>query len=306
MDPSSGTVYAVAHDGTCTGFSRDGTQQPGTVQFPQGMTAVIPANLVRGGDSEFLCTGWQGGVTAVTATGVVLWTYPTSGGRDFIAAADLNGDGLDEAIIASAEGSALDALDSQGHPLWQASIGGGTTSVSAADLDGDGATEVMTVGAQSILVFEGKTGAQRPAIGPSNAYIELPVYSAPGSATATRLVVGAFGSSPFHPQPTIVGLSATGTMTWTLSDLEATPGFAGASAHTRPWVAVQAGADGVYVIDAERGVVLGSVGGIFPVSITWLERQGAAEPLLAVAGGGGLVVYRVTGSGAATTVSPGP
>jgi hypothetical protein len=246
-------------------------------------------------------------VSAVSSAGAILWTYPAGAGPDNVVAADLNGDGLDEVVIASMTGGGLDVLDSQGHPLWRAGTSGAGVNVSVGDANGDGAVEVVSAGGGGgVEVYEGKTGALLPAVGPRQVILALAVHSAPGSPSATRMVVEEFSASVVTARVTMTGLSATGATTWTVEDLGGIPGSQGASARTRPWVAVAAGSDGIYVIDAERGAIIASAGNVSVMQVTWLEWSGGTEPLLALAGPQGLEVYRVTGSGSAPPTGGGP
>jgi hypothetical protein len=63
-------------------------------------------------------------------------------GVNEVACADVNGDGLDEVLVASETGYVY-CLDGQGKEVWRALIGSVVRDVAIGDLDGDGKPEVI-------------------------------------------------------------------------------------------------------------------------------------------------------------------
>jgi hypothetical protein len=66
-------------------------------------------------------------------------------------------------------------------------------------------------------------------------------------------------------------------------------------AHGKPWVAVGLQGGLVYVVDAAKGAVLGSVDGQgFSPEIAWMAEPGTDVPLLVVSTSTKLNAYRVS------------
>jgi hypothetical protein len=310
MEPATGTVYALRRRGDCLLLSPDGTTQ-GTARFPVEGYALRPANLVRGGDSELVAFGrWHGGVSAVTSTGGLLWTYPVGEGVDDVWVGDVNSDGLDEVTIGYNGGTGLHVVDAQGNLLWRNTDLGNCWHVCTWDPGGGGVVRVLSTSADgTVSVFDGRTGASAgPIRVPLYAYLVRPVYGQ--TRSGTRLIVAGHGlgsaGSGTGAGEAVVGLTAAGGTTWQFTGLGGQSISGGESARSRPWVAIATHEGGVYVLDADRGMLIAS--GKFGAAsdVTWLEWSQGSEPLLAItAVGEGLQVLRVVGPSAPTPGATG-
>ena len=73
---------------------------------------------------------------------------------------DINGDGEDEAVVASLDGAVI-AIDSRGRKLFALKLEGGCNDVAIADVDGDGCAEVLLAGRRSEIVCVAGDGSER-------------------------------------------------------------------------------------------------------------------------------------------------
>jgi len=298
MDRATGTVYVLKSTGDCVRAGPDGHVQ-GTLRFGTGDDSLLSANLLPGEGTEFVAfSRWGGDVSAVTAAGAPLWTYPRGDGVDDVWVQDLDGDGLDEAIIGYNGSTGLHVVDTDGRRIWSTTEVGNVWHVCAADMTGDGKPEVISTSSKGdVSVFDAASG--RPLIGPSSgiyAYLVRPVLNASRPGTDTRIVVGGTQHSMAAGTEAVVGIGASGRTTWEV-DLAGDGADDGASCRSRPWVAVTTRGGSLYVIDGSNGMVLASAGGLGRASaVTWFEWSGGTEPLLAVSTHGGLQVYRVQGA----------
>lgn len=73
---------------------------------------------VKAGERAVIAAAYDGAVLCFTPDGQRLWQARTGGFFPFdLAVGDIDGDGLDESLVASADGK-LYAFDHDGHPLW--------------------------------------------------------------------------------------------------------------------------------------------------------------------------------------------
>jgi outer membrane protein assembly factor BamB len=124
-------------------YSGDGKQKPGTAS-ELGDVSMALGRAVPG-DYPLIVNGSSTGVlTARTfATPPVQFGFNNQGfGVNEVACADVNGDGLDEILIASETGY-LYCLDGQGKEVWRTLVGAVVRDVAVGDLNGDGKLEVL-------------------------------------------------------------------------------------------------------------------------------------------------------------------
>jgi lambda-carrageenase len=121
--------------------------------FPTGGHAVYhlrPATVAKRDGRAIVSASFDGSVQSHTPQGRWLWTAQTGGNMPFdLATADIDGDGLDEALVASADG-ALYAIDHDGKPLWTFRRTAPLYQVAAARL-GDGSVVILTGGVEQVL-----------------------------------------------------------------------------------------------------------------------------------------------------------
>jgi hypothetical protein len=92
--PVGGLAYQAA--GPLTAFSTGGH----TVYH------LRPGKVAKGGVRAIISASLDGSVLCHTPEGKLLWAAPTGGNMPFdLAVADIDGDGLDEALVASADGA---------------------------------------------------------------------------------------------------------------------------------------------------------------------------------------------------------
>ncbi|NLB95051.1 MAG: PQQ-binding-like beta-propeller repeat protein [Armatimonadetes bacterium] len=119
----------------------------GVDAVPYEFTRIVTAKMGNGApDGLFAATG-QGGLLALNADGSTRWTVSYPCKLNDVAAADLDGDGRDEAIIARSDHH-VTAVDDAGKELWSKQLPYYRRNpivgvVLTGDLDGDGKPEVI-------------------------------------------------------------------------------------------------------------------------------------------------------------------
>ncbi|MCL5745472.1 MAG: PQQ-binding-like beta-propeller repeat protein, partial [Acidobacteria bacterium] len=118
---------------------------------------VRPATVSNGGGRVIISAALDGSVLCHTPEGRLVWKAQTGGNMPFdLAVADIDGDRLDETLVASADG-ALYAIDHDGKPLWTFRRTAPLFQVAAAKLAG-GATVILTGGVEQVLYELSATG----------------------------------------------------------------------------------------------------------------------------------------------------
>lgn len=114
--------------GKAAGASSLGTKpgrtnaKPPVTSFPTDGHTVYqlkPASVGAGAATRAIyCAAYDGTVLCLSQQGALLWkTRPSAGFPYDLASADIDGDGFDEALVASSDGG-LHVLDHDGRPLW--------------------------------------------------------------------------------------------------------------------------------------------------------------------------------------------
>lgn len=128
------------------------TGGPAITAFTTGGHTVYhlhPARVDRSGTPAIVGACYDGDVLCYTATGRRLWSAPAGGFPFDLSVADIDGDGLDEALVASADGG-LYAIDHNGKPLWTFRRTPPLFQVSVAKLS-ERRSVVLTGGVEQIL-----------------------------------------------------------------------------------------------------------------------------------------------------------
>lgn len=97
---------------------------------------------------------WSSTLTAVDRNGETLWTY--GDGIDDVAAADLDGDGVDEVVVGFNGGTGLHVLDAAGKATWKNTQLGNVWHVTAGRLlpDRDAPQVISTSAAGAVHLFD--------------------------------------------------------------------------------------------------------------------------------------------------------
>ena len=184
-DPKGWSIYAVQARGHCDVLDPDGKT---TRTFPievgsHGITTRVARQA--DGSEGFLTFGhWGPSVTALKGDGTKRWEEVSGQGVDDVWAADLDGDGTDEAIIGYNGATGLHVFSPTGTRLWKRTDMGNVWNVTAGDLDGDGLLEVVTTSAQGkVHVFAAKDGCAGHVLRTGDLRHQGPRRPRPGKAT---------------------------------------------------------------------------------------------------------------------------
>jgi hypothetical protein len=286
----SGTIYAVGRGGRSIAVDPAGGIQrevrlgsePGLLRL-----AKLP------GPTLLTFGVWSTDLRAYDINGKPLWTYPRATGIDDVWAGDVDGDQVDEVIVGYNGPTGLHVLDGMGRVRWTSTAIGNVWHVSAGDVLGEGRSQIVTTSAAgSVHVFSGD-GRQR-------LDIRTPLYAnmvrvrklrAIDSA-ATIIIGGSTNSSTSGMRSTIVAaVSRNGSTMWRL-EFGQDPLQSAELAPVGPWLALGV-AGSVYVVDAEKGDVIGQVAGQVSAQVAWDSAGNSESPVLLVATGSALNAFRV-------------
>lgn len=124
LTATTATLLVGKAASTVNAAQQDGKPNPGpaVTSFPTGGHTVYhlrPASVgASGAGRAIFSAAYDGTVLCHTQQGKLLWkTRPSPGFPFDLASADIDGDGLDEALVASSDGG-LYAIDHDGRPLW--------------------------------------------------------------------------------------------------------------------------------------------------------------------------------------------
>ena len=127
--------------------------------FPAGQSPVYHLRTMRQQPGKAVVTASIDGTTACfSPEGKPLWTAKGAGGFPFdMAVSDIDGDGLDEVLVASGDG-ALYAYDQDGAPLWKFARTAPLYQVCVAR-DRNGKAVILTGGVEQVLYALSPQGA---------------------------------------------------------------------------------------------------------------------------------------------------
>jgi thiol-disulfide isomerase/thioredoxin len=293
-DAKGQAVYAVQGGVQCDLLDSEG-KTIRTFRLPEKVFRTIRLARQSGGSvGVFAFAPWGNSVLACKSDGTKLWDETGGQGIDDVCAADLDGDGVDEAIVGYNGGTGLHVFAADGKRLWSRTDMGNVWHVSAGDLDADGKPEVVTTSAQGkVHVFapgDGKPLRTLDASLYANMIRIAPGRSIPSSKGDIVLVIGS-GSSGLA----MVALSGDGKIQWTVklpSGAQHCDSLAVSPDGT--WAAVGLRGGQVCVVDIGHGRIVAQVSGQGTIpEVAWAARAEPPSPLLLVATGMGINAYRV-------------
>jgi peroxiredoxin len=270
-----------------------------------GDTIVRCANLVGDAAPEFVTFRlWGPDVTAHSATGEKLWTYPGGQGVDDVWTADLDGNGFDEVIVGYNGKTGLHVLDHQGKLLWKTTDTGNVWHVAAGDFSQAGKTDVVSTAADGKLHVFDADGKKLKDVD-VGFYADM-VRMAPAVDKMTTATAIAAGSG--EKGAVLADVDFSGKKKWEL--LLPTPDADHiddlAVATTEPWAAVAMRGGLIHIIDldSQQRVACVATEGLTP-QLAWLPRPDKT-PLLVIATGKELSAYEIEPTDVAAAEADAP
>jgi peroxiredoxin len=296
-DPRGRSIYAIGARGRCDVLDISGKT---TRTFPmavgtQGVTVRVGRQV--GGSEGFLTfRAWGPSVAALKGDGTKLWEEAGGQGIDDVWAADLNGDGADEAIIGYNGATGLHVFSPEGKRLWTRTDIGNVWNVTAGDLDGDGKLEVVSTSAQGkVHVFAAKDGTPLTTLdaGIYATKVRIATRRAKPAPKGDLLLVA--GSDSAQQGEALVALGGDGKVLWTTklpAGVATCQAMTVSPDGTLAALAFQGGR--ICVVDVVSGRIVGQIPdqGFLP-SVAWATRAGGADNLLLVAAQNAVNAFQV-------------
>jgi hypothetical protein len=302
-DRDSDEIILFTGDGRVTRWSRQGklVDEVEVRTRTQGSYLSV-ARLQQGSPPGFVISGvWSKSVLAVDHHGSLLWEHRNDSGVDSIAAADLDGDGLDEVAIGYNAGG-LDLLGPDGSLRWHMPSLGNVWSVAVAPTGDRGELEILTPGRWMNRVRRSdRFGSWRELD-----LNKMPLASGLEQRAPMRRAADLIGAAELKPgRPVIIitdyavhtlsGVDPAGTLLWQRSfpENEHSIVWQHKIASEGPYTAFGMHDGRALVHDGRTGARLASVLVDHPALVAWLPPQENGAPLLVVAAGGTLRAYRL-------------
>ena len=196
-DTKGRAVYAVRTGGQCDVLDPDGNSVRSLRLSESRQQVARLARLPGGGTGLFTFNPWGRLVLASKDDGTKLWEEKADEGVNDVWAADLDGDGVDEAIVGYNGEAGLHVFSPTGKRLWSRKDVPNVWHVTAGDLDGDGRPEVVTASAEGrIHLFAAADG--KPLRSLDAGLDANMVRTAPGRPSAWREGMSCWRSARRH------------------------------------------------------------------------------------------------------------
>lgn len=247
---------------------------------------------------------WSPAVHAYSLQGNMLWTYPEetgaapSTGIDDALPVDIDGDKSDEILVGFNGSTGLHVISSQGKLIWHTATIGNVWHVTGGDVLGNGKSQVVTTSAAGQVHVFSADGKERQDIYPGF-YATMVLTAEPqnDSIPASILAIGNNTNSTAADRTIIAALAGNGAQKWSVTLESGRSSIYSASvAQTRPWLAAGMRDGRVYIVDIDRGAIIGQVDGqgLMP-DVAWVINKESGSPLLIVSARSKLNAYRITG-----------
>ncbi len=304
-DAAGKSIYAIGARGQCDVLDANGktTRTFRTGIMTQGITLRV-ARQVGGMEGFLAFRSWGPAVTSLNGDGTKRWEEAGGQGIDDVWAADLNGDGVDEAIVGYNGGTGLHVFSPEGKRLWNRTDIGNVWNVTAGDLDGDGKLEVVTTSAQGkVHVFAAKDGTPLSTLDSGIYATKVRIATARAKSPSKGDLLLVAGSESGQQGEAVVALSGDGKALWTTklpAAVATCQALAVSPDGTLAALAFQGGR--VCVVDVGSGRIVGQMAdqGFLP-AVAWAKGMGGVDNLLLVAAPDGVSALRVQPSAAATS-----
>ena len=302
-DESRGVVFASSPQGAAE------IDSTGKIvgQFSLPYAGILRlAHFSGDGEPQLLTFGtWTPSVKAYNLQGTLLWTYPPENGStrltgiDDVWPIDIDGDRSDEVIIGFNGATGLHILNSQGQLIWSTAGIGNVWHVSGGDVLGNGQTQVVTTSAVGQIHVFSPDGKTRQNINPGF-YATMVRVARPSNDPAAALILatGSAANAPAIKETAIAALTGDGAKRWSITLEGDGPSVYSASvAPGKPWLALGMQSGQIYVVDIERGTVIGQGDGqgVMP-DVNWVVKKEFQIPLLVVSARNQLNAFRVAES----------
>ena len=292
-----GPWTAVTTDGTAifaANLKGEGVQLSAkgehTAQFKLP-SSVSTLRAVRAGGKTSLLgyQSWGRSLASFDTAGKELWSAPIAEGISEVMAADLDGDGTDEVVVAANGSPGVQVLKSDGRAGWKAEKLAKVAHVDASEFSGDKQMHVIATGTDGKIHDFSSTGGELRKIDPK-VFATL-VRSTRGTSPTLLLAAGTTKNGEG-----IAAVDTDGKARWS-TPLSSNSRAAVDSAELSPdssKIAVAMRGSAVHILDVPSGNVLATIAaqGLRP-EIAWL---GGSDPLLLIATGTELNAVRLTGA----------
>ena len=294
-DPAGQSIYAVDRQGRCNVLDPNG-KTIRTFNLTGRNHTIARFARGPGGSEGLLAFGpWGPSVLASRGDGTKLWEETGGQGVDDVWAADLDGDGVDEAIVGYNGSTGLHVFAADGQRRWQRTDMGNVWHVSAGDLDGDGKPEVVSTSARGkVHVFAPLDGTPVHTLD-AGVYANMIRTALKGSIPLAKGdIVLVIGTAPAGGD-SMVALGGDGKIFWRIDVPKNTgPCDSLAVSPDGKWAAAGFRGGRIYVVDIARGQIVaqGSGQGFIP-QVVWAACPNPSTHLLLVATGASVNAFQV-------------
>ncbi len=303
-DAKGETIYALQRGGKCDILDSGGKTLRSFALGGTSQGILRVARRAGAGDGLLGFQSWGPSVFAVKVDGTKVWEEKSGEGVDDVWAADLDGDGSDEAIVGYNGMTGLHVFSSEGKRLWKRSDIGNVWHVTAGDVDGDGKPEVITTSAQGkVHVFAAADGKPVMQLNPGIYATMVRVAAGRAIAPAKGDLILVAGTKTPEQGVSIAALGADDKVQWTTAIAADVPSCDSmAVTPDGKWAALGLRGGRVCVVDVTSGKIVASTGdqGRTP-AVAWAAKPNGSGSLLLVATGTAVNAFTTTGQDA----SPG-
>lgn len=286
-DTTASVIFAANLKGEGVQLSQDGKRK-GEFKLP---AAVSTLRVLQSEGKPALLgyQSWGRSLSAFDATGNEKWSAAVAEGISEVAAADVDGDGREEVLIAANSAPALQVLKNDGSKLWNAEKFGKATHVDSARMSSDGNLHVLATSTDGKVHDFSSTGAVYGKWDPK-------VFATIARVTRTSpTLIMAAGTTKGGEGMGAVDMEGKSKWSTPLSTNSRAAVDAAELSPDENRIAVAMRGGAIHVLDVKTGNVVATIAaqGLRP-EIAWLGGTGTAGDLLLIATGSELNAVRVS------------